>query len=79
MIRKFTPDEEAIFETLLATLERILAVPNEVSQYSALHGLGHLHHPRVKEIVTEFAKTQARHWPDKDKLWLQQCADGRIM
>jgi hypothetical protein len=79
MVGQLTADEQGIFETLLETLQQILALPNATCQYCALHGLGHLHHPRVKEIVTMYAETHSRDRTPENKLWLQQCADCRIM
>jgi hypothetical protein len=36
------------------TLERVLAMESETCQGAALHGLGHLHHPRTKELIDRF-------------------------
>jgi hypothetical protein len=79
MVSQLTADERGIFETLLETLQQILALPNEICQHCALHGLGHLHHPRGKEIVTAFADTHGRQWTPEQRLWVQQCADCRVM
>jgi hypothetical protein len=79
MVSQLTTDERVLFETLLETLQQILALPNAICQCSALHGLGHLHHPRVKEIVTAFAETHGQDWTPEKKRWLQQCAVCRIM
>ena len=46
-------DEEAwqILETMFETLVRILALDDDRSQEYALHGLGHLNHPRLKNCA----------------------------
>jgi hypothetical protein len=46
-------DKEAwqILETMFETLVSVLALDDSRSQEYALHGLGHLNHPRVKEVV----------------------------
>jgi hypothetical protein len=36
------------------TLARVLAIESWICQEAALHGLGHLHHPQIKELIKEF-------------------------
>ena len=36
------------------TLADVLAIDSWICQHAALHGLGHLHHPRTKEVVGRF-------------------------
>ena len=36
------------------TLARVLAIESETCQGAALHGLGHLHHPKAKELIDRF-------------------------
>lgn len=41
-------------DVMFETLSKILALPSSAVQASALHGLGHLHHPDTKVLVDEF-------------------------
>jgi hypothetical protein len=43
-----------VTEAILDALERTLQIPEKHCQESALHGLGHLEHPRKAEIITAF-------------------------
>ena len=36
------------------TLAKVLAIDSWICQGAALHGLGHLHHPRTKELIDRF-------------------------
>jgi hypothetical protein len=36
------------------TLSKVLAIDSWICQGAALHGLGHLHHPRTKELVNRY-------------------------
>jgi len=36
------------------TLSKVLAINSWICQGAALHGLGHLHHPRTKELVNRY-------------------------
>lgn len=51
---KLDAESRVLLDVLFETLTRILAIPNQTSQLSALHGLGHLHHPRTKELIERF-------------------------
>ena len=48
-------------------------LPDRNSQKSALHGLGHLHHPDVHGEVQQFIDTHGEGFTLK---WLEQCRDG---
>lgn len=41
-------------DVMFETLERILALSSENSQAAALHGLGHLHHPKTVEVIDAY-------------------------
>jgi hypothetical protein len=69
---KLDSESHIMLDVLFETLTRILAIPNRVSQQSALHGLGHLYHPDVHDAVQFFIDTN----PTKFRLeWLEQCRD----
>ena len=41
-------------DVMFETLSLILAVPSEICQGAALHGLSHLHHPKTEVLITKF-------------------------
>lgn len=67
-------DQESrqMLDVVFETLQQILALPDRESQKSALHGLGHLHHPGVHDVVQQFIDTRRS---DFRMDWLQQCRD----
>lgn len=72
-------DQKALLETLFDTLLRILELPDPRTQGYALHGLGHLHHPNVRQVVQRFLD-QHRHEFTTDGIeWVEKCRDGVVM
>jgi hypothetical protein len=65
---------EAMFQTLL----KILALNHRACQWSALHGLGHLHHPVGPETVQSYLEAHRRELTDEDVQWIEACRDGKI-
>jgi hypothetical protein len=51
-------EDESMQDVMYETLERILVLPNEACQAAALHGIGHLHHPRTPEAIERFLARQ---------------------
>jgi hypothetical protein len=70
---KLDPESRQMLDVMFGTLEQILSLPDRESQKSALHGLGHLHHPDVHDVVQQFIDT---HRSDFSVKWLEQCRDG---
>ncbi|MCM3873796.1 MAG: hypothetical protein ND895_24170 [Pyrinomonadaceae bacterium] len=68
-----------ILETMFETLVRILALDDQRSQEYALHGLGHLYHPKVKEVVQSYIDAHVTEFDDEDLKWVQQCRDGIVL
>jgi hypothetical protein len=69
-------DERSILESMLSSLTRILAIDNEVCQACALHGLGHLHHPSVPDVIDAYLAQN----PDRfDTEWIQRCRNSTVM
>ena len=66
---------DAMFETLV----QILNLDNQQSNSSALHGLGHLHHPEVRGVVQKFIDTHRFELDAKGISWLERCRDGTVM
>jgi hypothetical protein len=53
--------QDVIFETLASILE----LESEACQGAALHGLGHLHHPKTEELIKSYLQ---RH-PSLSDAW----------
>lgn len=66
---------EAIFQTLL----KILALDHRGCQWCALHGLGHLHHPLVRDAVQSYLDVHRNELDDADLRWVEACRDGGNM
>ena len=66
--------QEAVYQTLL----KILALNHPACQWSALHGLGHLHHPRGRETVQKYLELHRSELTDEDAEWVERCRDGKI-
>ena len=73
---KLDPESMLVLDALFETLVRILAIPNRASQLSALHGLGHLYHPKVHDTVQRFIDANPTGFSLK---WLEQCRDCNVM
>ena len=47
-------EDELMQDVMFETLGHILILPSETCQAAALHGLGHLHHPKTKKVIERF-------------------------
>jgi hypothetical protein len=74
---KLDSESRVLLDVLFETLTQILAIPNRASQRSALHGLGHLYHPDVRNTVQRFI--DADHPARFSLKWLEQCRDCDVM
>jgi len=71
-------DDAAIQEAILWTLGDILGMPEWHCVGSALHGLNHLHHPRVPEFIDYFLATKQ----GLDEEWIAYallCREGKAL
>lgn len=50
---------------LFETLTKVLAIDSWICQGAALHGLGHLHHPRTKELIERFVDEHPNLTPEQ--------------
>jgi hypothetical protein len=73
---KLDAEARVLLDVLFETLTRILAIPNWASQQSALHGLGHLYHPRGHDVVQRFIDMNPSGFNLK---WLEHCRDCNVM
>jgi hypothetical protein len=53
-IRERGGEDLELQDTYFETLAEVLWIDSDTCQTAALHGLGHLHHPRTKELVDRF-------------------------
>src|SRR5438093_12509552 len=47
-------EDLAMQNVMFETLAEILALPSEICQGAALHGLSHLHHPGPEELIQNY-------------------------
>jgi hypothetical protein len=69
-------DGKRMLDAMYGTLLRILALNHRACQRSALHGLGHLHHPLGRETVQSYLDVHRRELTDDDVQWIERCRDG---
>jgi hypothetical protein len=72
-------DRKQMADTMYQTLSKILALDHRGCQRCALHGLGHLHHPLVRETVQSYLNVHRNELTDEDVKWVEQCRDGSNM
>jgi hypothetical protein len=77
--QSLTPEDRELADGMFDTLNKILALPDDRCQSSALHGLGHLNHPRGRAVVQKFIDEHRDAIRPDDLKWLQQCRDGTVM
>ena len=72
-------DSKQILEATFQTLRRILALDHPACQWNALHGLGHLHHPMVRETVQRYLDAHRSELSEEDVRWVEGCSEGKII
>ena len=75
-VSKLDSESRALLDVMFETLKRILDLPHTEAQRSALHGLGHLHHPMVRDTVQQYMDAKKSEFPLE---WLEECRDGSVM
>jgi hypothetical protein len=73
---KLYPESRVLLDVMFETLKRILDLPHAEARRCALHGLGHLHHPGVRETVQRYIDANAF---GLDLAWLEKCRDGSVL
>jgi isopentenyl phosphate kinase len=53
---KWKPEANRVRRTMLEALASQLRLSHLDAQYSALHGLGHIGHPRARKILQEYSR-----------------------
>jgi len=72
---KLDSESRALLDAMFETLKRILDLPCIEAQRCALHGLGHLHHPGVRNTVQHYIDARKS---ELDLAWLERCRDGTV-
>lgn len=72
-------DDRALLDRAFETLDAMLEPDDDRCQAYALHGLGHLHHPRVAARVQLFIDANISEITPDGLLWVEQCRDGTVM
>jgi len=78
-LKTLNNDEKQILDVMLEILCKILQLDDGRCQQYALHGLGHLHHPKVKQVVQDFINKHEQEIDPNRLEWLEQCRDGTVM
>lgn len=73
---KLDAESRILLDAMFETLKRILDLPDKHAQRCALHGLGHLLHPAVRETVQRYIDTHESTFAPE---WLEQCRDGNVL
>jgi hypothetical protein len=75
---ELSDDGKRLVEAMYLTLLNILALPHPGCQWSALHGLGHLHHPLRWSAVESYLNVHRNELSDEDAQWVEDCGNGSI-
>jgi hypothetical protein len=75
----FDDDAREIEEAILETLSEVLQLDDRRTQKYALHGLGHLRHPKAREVVAEYIEMYGGKWAEEEWEWLESCRTGAVM
>lgn len=75
---KLDTESTELLETIFETLKQILNVPDPRTQGYALHGLGHLHHPGVRDLVQNYIEQNKDRFTEDHMQWIEQCRDGVV-
>ncbi len=60
-------DEQYLQDVMFETLAKILELQSVECQTDALHGLGHLHHPRTEELIKRYLANHPNLNPERKK------------
>jgi hypothetical protein len=72
---KLDTESRVLLDAMFETLKRILLLPDRETQRCALHGLGHLHHPGVRDTVQRYIDANNSELPLG---WIEKCRDGVV-
>ncbi len=72
-------EQTSLLGAMFQTLSRILALTDRRTQEYSLHGLGHLHHPDVRNVVQRFLDSHRNELSVDAIRWVEECRDGTVM
>lgn len=78
IFRPTEPDTRESHDTILETLVRILTLKDLRCENAALHGIGHLHHQRGRNVVQRHIDETKNGLDERSLRWLEQCRDGTV-
>jgi hypothetical protein len=78
-VAKLNNESRTLLNAMFETLQQILELPDPRTQSAALHGLGHLHHPKVRELVQRYIHAHRKELSSEGLKWIEQCRDGTVM
>jgi hypothetical protein len=76
--KPLSSDGKKLMTTMLSTLEEVLNTKLKFCQKGALHGLGHLDHPRGKKIIENYLKDKLQI-DELTRKYAIECMKGKIM
>lgn len=71
-------EDKRIQNAMFSTLIKILSIKSEACQGAALHGLGHLRHPKTAGVINDFIRRN-KHLTDEQVAYAKACITGEIM
>lgn len=77
-LSRLDAESTALLEAMFETLKQILSVPDPRTQGYALHGLGHLHYPGVRELIQRYLDENRDRFTEEHLQWIEQCRDGIV-
>ena len=78
MLRPFRDDPDPrVVASMIRALEDVLQVPAHHCQMSALHGLGHLSHPKKETIIRDFLAS--RNLDDEIVQYAEKAIAGTVL
>lgn len=72
-------DRAELQALILELLTEFVSYDSEVCQASALHGLGHLRHPGVRDVVQKYIEEHGHECDAQGLKWLEDCKKCDIM
>jgi hypothetical protein len=72
-------EKQRVADAVFQTLVEILAIKELRCELAALHGLGHLPHPRRAATVDHWLKLHSSTLDAAAIEWVEQCRDGTVM
>jgi hypothetical protein len=74
-VASLSQEQKTLLDAMLQTLSRTLALSDLRAQHYALHGLGHLHHPDVRNIVQRYLAKHRHDLPLDAVHWIETCRE----